>query len=290
MRSSRTRTVTVFRVATNPYARATPFAAIGDLVRATLSVDPVADAPTAGNQLLAELTRVAPDLVVWAPLIATVIGASVPATAEVERLAPEHEAERLVRTTVDALLAVGADPALLVVEDLHWADEASIAVLAGLSARVVDTHWMVCTTRRPGVEWTDDAFELPLGPIDASAAYELLAAAVGEQGITDRVAASMVARAQGNPLFLRELVAVAGEGDLPETVEQVIGAQIDALPPARRQHLRDAAVGGATVDLALLADACAAPEPARPADLGAAGRLRRRWARGSSGSVTTSCA
>ena len=133
----------------------------------------------------------------WAPLIATVIGASVPATADVERLAPEHEAERLVRTTVDALLAVGADPALLVVEDLHWADEASIAVLAGLSARVVDTHWMVCTTRRPGVEWTDDAIELQLGPIDASAAHELLAAAVGERGITDRVAASMVDRGRG---------------------------------------------------------------------------------------------
>ena len=63
-------------------------------------------------------------------------------------------------------------------------------------------------------------------------------------------------RAQGNPLYLRELVATAqrlgGVEQLPDSVGGLIAAQIDALPPADRTNLRRAAVLGATFDERLL--------------------------------------
>jgi Predicted ATPase len=257
--------VLVARAAANPYARATPYAAIRGPARVMLGISNDVTARDAGAELASVIARSAPELIPWLPLIATVIGAEVPSTPEVDRLAPEFAAERLVRATVEALIAVPRGAGVLVLEDLHWADEASVSVLGGLATRIDEIPWLVCTARRPGPGWTEMATELALGPIDANAALRLVTAAVGEQGITDGVAAAVIARAQGNPLFLRELVAVAGDEDeLPETIEQVIGAQIDALPPGLRLQLREAAVVGGSVELALLADAYGEPHLVEP--------------------------
>ena len=76
-----------------------------------------------------------------------------------------------------------------------------------------------------------------LDEIDALA----LVARLGAQGLAAR---RMVERAEGNPLFLEQLVAIGAEGELPPTVEAVLAARLDQLGADERALLEHAAVEG----------------------------------------------
>ena len=148
-------------------------------------------------------------------------------------------------------------PLLLVAEDIHWFDEASLDLTAELATVAGEYGWaLLATTRAQDGGRLAGAASLSLQPLTGPAASRLAVDLAGDVALTDAAVAELVRRSGGNPLFLRELVvAAATQAELPDTVEQVLGARIDELAADDRQLLREAAVAGHDSDVALLAEA-----------------------------------
>ncbi|MCU0946378.1 MAG: AAA family ATPase, partial [Rubritepida sp.] len=159
-------------------------------------------------------------------------------------------------------------PRLIVVEDIHWADAVVLDHLARLAAAIREFPVILVLSTRPendpvGAGWRAAAGGTPrttidLGPLsDAEAA--LLATHYGahDQGFVH----ACVARAEGNPLFLDQLLRAGEErGALPGSVQSLVLARLDRLDPADRQAVQAAAVLGQRFSLAGLRALVADPD------------------------------
>ena len=260
----------VLSVTCDMYESGTPYALFGEVLRTLLGRElgvgdgMGADAAAAG--LAHVVGRRAPALAPWLPLLAAVLGAEVPMTPEVAALADEFRRDRLERAVTELLAVLLPGPSVITVDDVHVIDGASAELLNLLLADVPRRPWLVVLTQADGGSFTPSAearvTKLMLQPLPAVDAAALLAWQTEAAPLLPHLAAAIAERADGNPLFLRELVRVAsteGDGALPESVEDVIGTQIDRLDPPDRSTLRVAAVAGMQVDPALLAEAVGQP-------------------------------
>ncbi|WP_116204775.1 BTAD domain-containing putative transcriptional regulator [Amycolatopsis circi] len=144
-------------------------------------------------------------------------------------------------------------PLLLVLDDLQWAGEETLALLTSMTAAPVlliatyrTTEVSAELTAALGRLARADPVRLYLGGLSVEAVAEL----VGPES-----AAVIHRRSGGNPFFVKELArALDAEGDLPDGVRDVVRNRIAALPDHVRAVLGKAAVIGADVDLGLLGD------------------------------------
>ena len=149
-------------------------------------------------------------------------------------------------------------PVVLVFDDLHWADDG----LLDFVDHVID--WaaavpmlLVCTarpellTRRPG--WGGgklNATTVSLSPLSADETARLVHALLDQAVLPADVQAALLERAGGNPLYAEEFARIAAaHGDLaglplPESVQGLIAARVDALPADEKDALHHAAVVG----------------------------------------------
>jgi class 3 adenylate cyclase len=145
-------------------------------------------------------------------------------------------------------------PTMLVFEDLHWADASLLDLVELLAARLRDLPILLLVLARPELldarpSWGGGlpAYStVPLGPLTEADARRL---AVERLAVTRIERADELALAAGgNPLFIEQLAATVSEsgGDqsLPTTIRGLLAARLDALPPAERALVLDAAVGG----------------------------------------------
>src|SRR5213079_3262603 len=133
-------------------------------------------------------------------------------------------------------LIAAARPLVLVVEDLHWADAALVDFLDHL------------------VGWASgkrNSVTISLGPLSDEETARLVASLVGRSVLPVEMQSALLERAGGNPLYAEEFVrmlaergAPAPDTPLPETVQALIAARLDTLPPERKSLLQDAAVVG----------------------------------------------
>ncbi len=154
-----------------------------------------------------------------------------------------------------------AEPLLLAVEDVHWGDAWLFEALGALLAltREAPVVW-VLTSRieHDPLEASLRAhmFDLPLTVFDLAPLSPRDALALADQ--FDEVDPSYrqrcVERAQGNPLFLTQLLA-SPDHHLPDSLKHVIQTRLDALAPQHRRALRTASAIGNRFDLALLREA-----------------------------------
>jgi class 3 adenylate cyclase/tetratricopeptide (TPR) repeat protein len=138
-------------------------------------------------------------------------------------------------------------PVVIWIDDLHWADTEVVRLLDRLTLSTEARVLVIGTTRpelsvqaalRPG----GDRFFVTLDALDADEARALARSAGAVEGAT-------VERAEGNPLFIIELARARSPGlglDVPLTLQGVIGARLDELPPRDRELLQRAAVVGET--------------------------------------------
>jgi transcriptional regulator with XRE-family HTH domain/tetratricopeptide (TPR) repeat protein len=151
-----------------------------------------------------------------------------------------------------------SEPLLVSVEDLHWGEPTFFEALAGLLAlsREAPIVWVLSSR----IE--DDPLEAHLRPhlFDvALSTFDLAPLAAREaQQLADQfpdidpaLRRRCVERAQGNPLFLTQLLASPG-GELPDTLKHLVQARLDAMAPQHRAALRTASVFGNRFELALL--------------------------------------
>ncbi len=141
-------------------------------------------------------------------------------------------------------------PQLLVLEDLHLLDETTVEMIdwllgcEGLRLAVFAFGRDELLQRFPKLWEKRSSTRVGLGPLPAAALQRLAAMVVPQ--FDDRKRQSIVDRAEGNPLFLEELMRHAAEGrdELPVSVQAVIQARLDQLPAEQRQVVRAASVFG----------------------------------------------
>jgi DNA-binding SARP family transcriptional activator len=194
----------------------------------------------------------------------------------------ERQAFRAWEGIAHAVLARSeASPLLLVLEDLHWADTASLRVLRRLLASTGPGHRLaLLATRRPWPEPTgalaevgeqlarDHVVRLDLHGLSLAEARALVADVVGTP-VAEHVVQQWHARSEGNPFFLIELARLGDLGDgpsgadpaaaVPATVRDVILRRVGALPEGTRSLLLLAAVLGRRCSLDLLAAVAGEP-------------------------------
>jgi len=146
-------------------------------------------------------------------------------------------------------------PVVLALDDLHWADDASRELLAGLRRDLDQVPIAILLFARSGPDApalpADADLTVPLPPIDETASRAIarrLAPNIALDAIED-----MVRRAGGNPFFVEELARHAAElpdlpHELPASIELVIQARLDQLPRPARRLVHAAAVIGRELD------------------------------------------
>jgi len=240
------------------YGSTSAYQPIARLIRRTLGVrDGTSAAGVA--QTLAELTAgTAPDLMPWLSLIGIVAGVSIPESPEVAVLDPAARKAQLEAAASSLFGRLLTGPTLIVINDLHFMDDATVDLVRRFCADVADRPWLIVLSRRPEVPCpvTSGVLSIPIEPLDSSAAASYLLEATKDAPIGQHRLRQLAQRAGGNPLFLRELTAGFGSNadleQLPATIEGVIATRIDQLEPRARAWLRAVSVLGMLIDPALL--------------------------------------
>ncbi len=169
-------------------------------------------------------------------------------------------------------------PVIIAVEDLHWADSASVDLLTLLLELTDFQPIMILVTSRPDTEgdaWTfrlhaernfgHRLTELRLAPLAVADSQQLTDHLLRVSDLPEAIRGRILARAEGNPFFLEEIIrglieegVLRREGDcwtasgppeqwtIPTTIRGMIGARIDRLPAPAKAFLQHAAVIGRT--------------------------------------------
>jgi class 3 adenylate cyclase/tetratricopeptide (TPR) repeat protein len=145
------------------------------------------------------------------PLVAPVIG--VPSGSGYRAAALEgrklHDA--IVAAAADYLIAcLGSDPAVLIVEDLHWCDESTLDVLSRVVHADRGGLLLITTSRDPAPASLGGAEVIELAPLDDDAAVELVLSL--DPALDDIACRAVVDRGDGMPLYLEELARGTASG------------------------------------------------------------------------------
>jgi class 3 adenylate cyclase len=251
-----------------PYGEGVAFWALGEMVKAETGILETDPAEAAAAKLDGAVTGLLEDdaEAAWvAGHLRPLVGLAGAGESGSYRQA---EAFAAWRRFLEALAEQG--PAVLVFEDLHWADDTLLDFLDHLVDWAVDVPLLVvCSARpellarRPG--WgggKPNAATVSLAPLSADNTARLIAALLNQALLPAETQAALLARAGGNPLYAEEYVRmladrgflkkVAGtwrlerteELPLPESVQGIIAARLDALAPEEKALAQDAAVLG----------------------------------------------
>ncbi len=163
----------------------------------------------------------------------------------------------------------GTTGCVVLVDDLHWADQATLDVLQLVLSRLGRGGVLVVAAHRPPELVPDSllaaalaglhrsvaaATRVPMAPLDAPGVAELIAATTGVAPSAE-LAERVQARTSGNPLFVTELARLAGERGLddasvvPDAVRDVVRSRLAALPVQAIAELEVAAVVGERFDV-----------------------------------------
>jgi len=207
--------------------------------------------------------------------------------ARVRHLEPEQLKRQIfmaVRALVERRLA--ANPLMLVVEDLHWADAASIELIGAVADRLTDRPLLVLLMYRPTLE--PDALgtshtphtAIEVTPLSRAGSEDLLAAWFGDAThlFPEHLRELILERTGGNPLYLEEVVRAlvaagvlvrdggtwrcteeAATAQVPATLHGLLLAHLDRLAAAERRVIQEAAVIGPRFEVPLLKAISAEP-------------------------------
>ena len=149
-------------------------------------------------------------------------------------------------------------PLVLVLEDLHWADPALLDLVEHLLEHSTGTPLLlVCVARQELLDerpaWgreTHDSVMLELGPLSPADTRALIRGLLPADVATEEVREQLARRAEGNPLFLQQMIAylreTGGTGDVsvPPTIHALLAARLDRLTPSERRAIGAASVVG----------------------------------------------
>ncbi len=189
---------------------------------------------------------------------------------------PDARTRRLT-ALLNAAAIARTTPAVFVIEDAHWIDQTSEAMLRDFAAVVPQTHVLMLVTYRPeyhgALDQSPSSHRIPLAPLQDSDSAALAAELLGPDPSVVEFVAQVADRAAGNPFFAEQIVhdfaergVVAGEAGayvsqhrnaddvrVPASLHAAIAARIDRLGPAAKRTLNAGAVIGLRFAADLLA-------------------------------------
>jgi tetratricopeptide (TPR) repeat protein/class 3 adenylate cyclase len=251
-----------------------PYLPFTEILRAILRIGERSGGVLAST--LARIRSIGPELEEFIPLYLHLL--SMPST---EFRVPGHlqgDALRLaIEEALAALLTLSTrrHPVVVLLEDWHWADDASRSALEQVAELVSGYPLLVVVTSRSGygVRWgtSGQRTAVPLRPLDARSLFALLKSFLRVKSVPQDLGALFHERTGGNPFFLEEIcMALLEEGairieggearptgplqllDLPDSIEAVIRARLDRLDRPSRDVLRLASVVGREFTRAIL--------------------------------------
>jgi TOMM system kinase/cyclase fusion protein len=180
-----------------------------------------------------------------APLVAKLLSIPTGARYATPDLPPQRLRQKTMETLAAILLhATRPQPVLLVIEDLHWADHSTIEYLGFLVDRVESAPILILLTFRPDLRlpWPERAHlhQMAMDRLPPKLAATMVQRAAGAHALSTKVAAQLVTRAEGIPLFVEEMTRMVVEGAgapggdpgrvaIPATLHELLLARLDRL-------------------------------------------------------------
>ena len=248
-----TRAGRVLRGRSTPYGSSSPYSAFAQEVKQVARIFDSDDPDEAQAKLGAALADVlgADEAEAHAGNLAMLLG-----LGEGDEASDRETLFFSARVLVEALAA--QRPTLLIFEDIHWADQSLLDLIETLAGRLRDVPLMLLALARPEVLSERPGWggglpaytALPLEPLQRDAARELAERLLTRAGAEQEPLDAIAQTAEGNPLFIEELVSslaersMADDAALPTSIRAIVSARLDALPSDERAVLLDASVVG----------------------------------------------
>ncbi|MES1183315.1 MAG: adenylate/guanylate cyclase domain-containing protein [Myxococcales bacterium] len=212
-----------------------------------------------------------------APLLAQLLALPIPDSASTARLDGAARADRVADLVVALIEREARERGMLIVlEDLHWFDSASLRVAQNLRKRLGSVPLVI--TSRPTSDAVDDLYRglknaaevLPLEPLPETRILELVALRLGASDVSPDARTFINERANGNPLFAESLARELGAAGIlkvvggivrleqsaaglvehvPRSLDAIIGTRVDRLSPTDSLTLKSASAVGPTFQL-----------------------------------------
>jgi class 3 adenylate cyclase/tetratricopeptide (TPR) repeat protein len=257
------------------YGETVPYAPLAFLFRTYCDIDDRDDARQAQDKAVARLARVHAIGPWTLPAFLGLLGlpSDDPSWAALD---PPRRRDYTTQAIVAWLLHESQGrPLLLLLEDLHWVDQGTQAVVDAIVEQLGAARMVLLGNCRPEYarrwEGRGAITVLNLGPLPRVSAAQMLRGLLGDDPSLDELTAMLIERTGGNPLFLEESVRTLVETgalvkhasgyrltrsldrvDVPLSVRAILAARIDRLDPDDKQILQAAAVVGDEVPLPLL--------------------------------------
>ncbi|HEX3235977.1 MAG TPA: AAA family ATPase [Gemmatimonadales bacterium] len=242
--------------------------------------------PSVRDAVLQRLRALGPAFERQAPLLKAVLPLDIEETPVTTQMEAEVRAANTLELLAGLVESLAGGPTLLLLEDAHWLDSTSWALLATLRHRAAPL--LIAVVSRPLDELAAGAplppaveelrgdpgtVSLLLEPLPAASAVSLACSRLGVDALPPRIAALIDQRAEGNPLYLEELVHALLEagvirveerrcvldesaGDpaalLPDTLEGLVTSRLDRLTPVSQRAAKVASVIGRVFPVRLL--------------------------------------
>jgi class 3 adenylate cyclase/tetratricopeptide (TPR) repeat protein len=267
------------------YGKATAYLPVCDLLTAYCHLEDRDDLRTVRAKITGQLLTLDDALQDTVPAVLALFEA-LPADSPFLALEPLQRRRRTLEALKRVLLRESqVQPLLLVFEDLHWIDSETQAVLDLLVESLPTARVLLLVNYRPEYQhsWGSKTYytQLRLDPLPEASADSLLQALLGDDVGLVPLTRLLIARTQGNPFFLEESVrtlvetgVLVGERgayrlaqpldtlQVPATVQALLAARIDRLPPEDKRLLQTAAVIGTEVPGPLLQAIADVPDEA----------------------------
>src|SRR5437762_3781516 len=282
-------------------SRATPYFPVVDLLKRYAHVEDADEPRTIRAKVTGQILTLDETLQETIPALLWLLDV-LPDDSPFRTLEPAQRRQRTLEALKRVLLRESQEqPLLLVFEDLHWSDAENQALLDSLVESLPTARLLLLVNYRPEYQhgWGSKTYytQLRLDPLPPASADEFLQALLGDdvgatggtggQGMApvrsplQALTQLLIARTQGNPFFLEESVRTLVEtgvlvGDrgayhlaqpldtlqVPATVQALLAARIDRLPPEDKHLLQTAAVIGTEVPWSLLQAIADTPDEA----------------------------
>jgi class 3 adenylate cyclase/tetratricopeptide (TPR) repeat protein len=266
------------------YGKATAYLPIIDLLKAYFQIEARDEARKVREKVSGKLVTLEAALLPTLPAFLALLDIPVE-DAQWQALDPPQRRQRTLDAVKRLLLRESqVQPLLLLFEDLHWIDSETQVVLDSLVGSLPTTRILLLVNYRPeyGHGWGSKTYyrQLQITALPPESAEELLVALLGDDTALEPLKRILIERTEGSPFFLEESVrtlietkVLTGERgahrlgmpveqiQVPATVQAVLAARVDRLPPQEKSLLQMAAVIGKDVPGAVLRIIGDLPEP-----------------------------
>jgi predicted ATPase len=252
------------------YGKATAYLPVLDLLKGYFQIEPRDDARRRREKVTGKLLTLDRALELLLPALLALLEVPVE-DPQWQAFDPPQRRRRTLEAIKHLLLRESqVQPLCLVFEDLHWIDAETQALLDSLVESLPTARLLLLVNYRPEYQhgWGSKTYytQLRLDPLPPASADEFLQALLGSDPSLAPLTQLLITRTQGNPFFLEESVrtlvetgVLVGERSayrlarpleslqVPATVQAVLAARIDRLPPEAKRLLQTAAVIGTEV-------------------------------------------